>query len=51
MNGQAYVANDDLVLIKFDSTGSQIWARLVGTSGRDQGLASMHLIYYPFSLS
>lgn len=47
MNGQTYVANDDLVLVKFDSTGSQIWARLVGTSGRDQGLASMHLIYYP----
>lgn len=43
---QTYTGSSDIALLKYDGTGSQIWARQVGTIGSDIGYAgeSEHLL-------
>ncbi|RYY72467.1 hypothetical protein EON63_20795 [archaeon] len=35
IHGEPYVADYDIYLMKYDSTGSHIWTRMVGTAGLD----------------
>ncbi|RYH01004.1 hypothetical protein EON65_48660, partial [archaeon] len=37
LHGEPYVANTDIVLLKYASNGTRVWTRMVGTSGNDNG--------------
>lgn len=36
LHGQAHQGGTDVVLLKFDASGSRLWTQLFGTSGNDQ---------------
>ena len=38
VNGQSYAGDGDIIIIKYSSSGTLLWTRLVGSSGNDAGV-------------